>query len=289
MVQATKYHLPISLIFILLTFIMNPELNQAQATTGKLDSSVVNFRSGPGTGYEIIGQAFRGYELTVLAEEGGWLKCKTNTGKIVYVRSDLVTLIRQAEYTNSAIKVKLNGTPLSFSTSLYSENNRILVPARTLYETVGANVEWNSGTQTCKVTWGNTQIFIPIDSANPTVNGSAWQIDTPARLFQQRIYIPVRFAAEALGGTAAWDPDSSTIYLTVPPADGINAVSVQIVSPIVNLRSGPGINYDKVDTVSSGETLTVVSQQDGWYKVSRQGKEGWVASWVVNIIWGLNI
>ena len=308
MADAAKSHRPMSLIFMavifLLTFITYPEFNQAQAATGKVDTGVVNFRSGPGTSYEIIGRAFRGYELTILAEEGGWRKCETNTGKIVYVRSDLVTLLAQAKDTGSAssakeglkanvsqtpAKIRLNGEPISFPAALISENNRILVPARSLYENLGAKVEWNAGTKTCKVTWGNTKLSVPLGSAKPTVNGAVWKIDAPARMFQQRLYIPVRFAAEALGGTAAWDSNSSTVYLTVPPADGIKAVSVLIVSPTVNIRSGPGTDYDKVDTVSSGETLPVVSQQNGWYKVSWQGKEAWVASWVVDVIWGFNI
>jgi N-acetylmuramoyl-L-alanine amidase len=299
-------------VVFLLTFIAYPEFNQAQAATGKVDTNVVNFRSGPGTSYVIVGRAFRGYELTILAEEGGWYKCKTNTGKIVYVRTDLVTVPGPAKDKDTAsegsagtaitaeeglkanaaqtpVKIKLNGEPISFPAALIAENNRILVPARTLYETLGAEVEWHAGTQTGKVTWGNTKLNVPIGSVSPTVNGSVWTIDAPARIFQQRMYIPVRFAAEALGGTAAWDPNSSTVYLTFPPADGIKAFSVQIISPTVNLRSGPGTSYDKIDTAISGETLPVISQQEGWYKVSWQGKEAWVASWVVKVIWGFNI
>ena len=45
----------------------------------------------------------------------------------------------------------------------------------------------------------------------------------------------------------------------------------------VNIRSGPGSNYDKMGVANAGDTLTVIGTSNGWYKISYEGKTGYVA------------
>ena len=51
----------------------------------------------------------------------------------------------------------------------------------------------------------------------------------------------------------------------------------------VNIRSGPGSSYDKMGVAEAGETLTVVGTSNGWYKISYDGKTGYVAGNFVTI------
>lgn len=51
----------------------------------------------------------------------------------------------------------------------------------------------------------------------------------------------------------------------------------------VNIRSGPGSNYDKMGVAEAGETLTVVGTSNGWYKINYNGKTGYVAGNFVTI------
>ena len=43
-------------------------------------------------------------------------------------------------------------------------------------------------------------------------------------------------------------------------------VYVQVTTSVLNVRSGPGTDYDKVDTVKSGQILQA-TLEDGWYKI----------------------
>ncbi len=51
----------------------------------------------------------------------------------------------------------------------------------------------------------------------------------------------------------------------------------------VNIRSGPGSGYDKMGVAKAGESLTVVGTSNGWYKISYDGKTGYVAGNFVTI------
>ena len=53
-------------------------------------ADAVNIRSGPSVSYEVIGQAYKGLELAVLAEDQDWIKVRTTDGKTGWVASWLV-------------------------------------------------------------------------------------------------------------------------------------------------------------------------------------------------------
>mgnify|MGYP001424556479 CR=1 FL=1 len=60
-------------------------------------------------------------------------------------------------------------------------------------------------------------------------------------------------------------------------ADGRRAI---IVAKVLNVRSGPGINYSQLDTVFKGTELAVIGSGGGWWKVCCVGngeKEGWIS------------
>ncbi len=57
-----------------------------------------------------------------------------------------------------------------------------------------------------------------------------------------------------------------------------------VASATVNVRSGPGTNYNIVTQVSSGDRLPIATQSGDWYYVSRSsGEKGWIAGWLVNV------
>ena len=51
----------------------------------------------------------------------------------------------------------------------------------------------------------------------------------------------------------------------------------------LNVRSGPGKDYEALGSVSPGEALTVTGQTDSWYRIDYNGKEGYVSSKYVTI------
>jgi len=52
----------------------------------------------------------------------------------------------------------------------------------------------------------------------------------------------------------------------------------------VNIRSGPGTNYNVVSSANQGDTLQLVDSAKDWYKVKTdKGGMGWVVAWLVEV------
>ncbi|MDP7422989.1 MAG: SH3 domain-containing protein [bacterium] len=51
----------------------------------------------------------------------------------------------------------------------------------------------------------------------------------------------------------------------------------------LNMRTGPGVGNSRITTLPHGAKLTILAEQNGWYKVSSQGREGWVSGRYVNL------
>lgn len=61
--------------------------------TGSIDGSVVNMRSGPSTGNNIVAQLRRNNTVEIFGFNCGWYKVRTAANQIGYVRSDLLELL----------------------------------------------------------------------------------------------------------------------------------------------------------------------------------------------------
>ncbi len=71
----------------------------------------------------------------------------------------------------------------------------------------------------------------------------------------------------------------------MPVKQGIvraETVSVEVNVDILNVRSGPGLQYDIAGKVKRGQRFTVHQQKGDWYQIEfDEGYFGWVAGWLV--------
>src|SRR5699024_3364529 len=52
---------------------------------------------------------------------------------------------------------------------------------------------------------------------------------------------------------------------------------VKIITSVLNVRTGPGVQYPLIDTVSQGESYTIVDEQNGWYEITLNNTTGWIS------------
>ena len=50
-------------------------------------------------------------------------------------------------------------------------------------------------------------------------------------------------------------------------------VTMVVTGGTINVRTGPGTNYDKITQVVSGKQVTVVGESNGWYQVTFRSEE----------------
>lgn len=118
--------------------------------------------------------------------------------------------------------VFLNDSQLYFDVPPLVEKGRTLVPLRTIFEELGANVKWDEVTRTVIASKGNTVIKITINSTKVLKNGAVFKIDVPAKVINGRTLVPLRFVSEALGANVNWDKNTNIITII---SGNINEVS----------------------------------------------------------------
>ena len=107
------------------------------------------------------------------------------------------------------IKIWINGFYVMSDVHPFVENSRTYVPIRFIAEELGYDVKWNDSNWTVDISKGKTNIKLAIDSDIITVNGKQMKIDAPARLRDERTFIPIRAVAELMGETVSYDVDNN--------------------------------------------------------------------------------
>lgn len=181
----------------------------------------------------------------------------------------------------SSPKVFLNQKQLSFEVKPVIENGRTLVPVRTIFEAMGAEVGWNAASRTVTASKGAITVSMPISASTAKVNGSSCKLDVPPQIRNGRTLAPLRFVGEAFGGRVSWDSNTRTIYIN--NASAAKPVAVKVNTYLLNLRNGPSTLAAVIDHAHSGEKMAVLAEQDGWFKVNHGGQTAWLASWLVAV------
>ena len=123
------------------------------------------------------------------------------------------------------ITVMVNGSKVDFSAYdnvlPYIENERTLIPIRATAESLGLDVEWDGEARTVTVSGGDTRILLTIDSDKAYVNDEEITLDVPARITDERTFVPLRFVSESMGAVVDWDDAARTVTIT---KEGVNKV-----------------------------------------------------------------
>jgi len=106
---------------------------------------------------------------------------------------------------------------------------RTLIPARAVFESMGATVDWDEDARLVEITMGTSNVKLTIASDTAFVNGADVEMDVPAMIIGDRTLIPVRFVAESLSCGVDWDDLSRTVLLTSPAISGKTTVSSVVV------------------------------------------------------------
>lgn len=131
---------------------------------------------------------------------------------------------------DTSVRLKLDGNEIMANPPAIIVNERTLVPARAVFEAMGAKVEWNEEIREVTVTLNSSIIKLTIDSKKVFVDGILQELDVPAMIISERTLVPLRFIAEAAGLTVAWDDLSRTVSMQTPlpvfSGANINSISM---------------------------------------------------------------
>lgn len=112
------------------------------------------------------------------------------------------------------INVYYEGEMLVFDVEPQIVNNYTMVPARTVFEAMGAKVKWDEETQTVTVKKKKKSISMIIGGEIINQDGQVIDSEAAPVVLNDRTLVPIRLIAEFLGAQVEWDENANSVYIT---------------------------------------------------------------------------
>lgn len=122
------------------------------------------------------------------------------------------------------ITVMLDGETMQFpyfldpvSVTLEDNTTSTMVPMRTIFEALGAQVEWiddGNGTQQIRAMRDDIVIEMTIGSKTYYKNGEASELDVPAQLMNDTTMVQLRAVSEAFGNYVEWNGEEKKVTIS---------------------------------------------------------------------------
>lgn len=139
--------------------------------------------------------------------------------KLIPLGLMLTFLLAAPAYAQQEITVVVNGNSVNMENYPVIENNRTLVPFRSVLEAMGAQIDWNANTKTVTCTLGDNVVEVEIGGDNMLANGESIALDVPAKVIDNRTYVPLRAISEGLGAEVVWDAETKTVSVASAAAE----------------------------------------------------------------------
>lgn len=169
------------------------------------------------------------------------------------------------------ISVFVNGEQLSFDVEPVIFEGRTLVPMRTIFEALGAEVSWDADTSTAFASKGDTMVSLQIGNNVMFKNSEEIILDVSAALVNSRTMVPVRAVSEAFDCNVQWDADSRAVIITASAAEPLLRFSekdiLALKGCLQNIRynfeqSALPSNFLSEDNPSAEICADIVAQND---------------------------
>lgn len=164
----------------------------------------------------------------------------------------------------SSIKIAYDGEELYLEKEAKEIKNNILLPIRMLSQYFGYTVNWDNALGQIDIIKGNKKISLFMNSTKAYVNGKETQLSVSAQMIEGTVYVPLRFACEALDMSVAWDNKTQTVSL-----EGKYTLDRKNKQLLVRTEEGKKV-LAKVNTLEDGESTISVSVG---YTTTKNGSE----------------
>ncbi len=99
-------------------------------------------------------------------------------------------------------------------------------------------------------------------------------------VYRRVLIVPL---AAAVIGTSGLVSPAVVFAAPEPLAAGFQGFKAMVLGDVCNVRVKPGTTSEILGSVNQGTPLDILGFQDNWAKIRFQGKEGWIAGWLIDI------
>lgn len=135
--------------------------------------------------------------------------------------------------------VKLNGVIQAYNPA-YIIDGAAMIPLRSIFEKIGATIQWDSATRTVTAT-KDVIIQLTIDNDTAYIDGQPIKLTSPPVIYNWSTLVPLRFITESLGAKVNWDSVTKTVSIQ---ADGTVFAHISFYSQYhMDVAGGINIRY----------------------------------------------
>ena len=241
--------------------------------------SAINVRSGPGTDYSRVTMVAEGKRVAILDKDGDWYRVSFDgtTGYILsdYVSADGGTSAKPAEAPAKPAPVDMSvgnatvsgGSVINVRSGPGTDYSRVARVGQNKRVTLIAKAgDW------LKVSFDGTTGYILGDFLTPDSGvlaalpaAETAPAPAPASNASDAPSTPDAPAVPAMASASATEASSAG-----------EAHSAYITGGTINVRTGPGTEYERVALVSTGKKINVLGEENGWFRVSFGSTTGYV-------------
>ncbi|HWI50524.1 MAG TPA: N-acetylmuramoyl-L-alanine amidase family protein [Symbiobacteriaceae bacterium] len=124
----------------------------------------------------------------------------------------------------ATVNITVEGQPLAMPVPPIIVEDRTMVGVRSVGEAVGGTVTWDPVARQVTIIRRSDTILLTIGQMQALVNGKAQELQVAPQIVADRTMVPLRFIAEALGGTVEWNDSTRTVNILRKPT-AISAVA----------------------------------------------------------------
>lgn len=150
------------------------------------------------------------------------------------------SIVATASAQSDRISVYVNESAVMFpDAGPRMMGSRVMVPLRGVFEKIGADVDWNEAMQQVSATTDDTAVQLRVGSTQAWINNKPVDLDVAPMKWQNRVYVPLRFLSESLGGEVRWEPSMYAVYINTGAAANIgnNNTNTNKGTPLVIERN----------------------------------------------------
>ena len=140
---------------------------------------------------------------------------------ITVVMSAILFAVANHVTAEDGITVYVNGEEIVSDVPAMIINDRTVLPMRTIFEKLGANVTWMAEDQLIFATKGEDMMVMQIGNSQMSVQTidedciEVVDLDTAPFVYNDRTFVPVRAVAEALDANVVWDSETQAVNVTL--------------------------------------------------------------------------
>lgn len=258
------------------------------ATTGIVTADLLNLRESPSTSANVKATLSQNQEMEVLEQNGVWYKVKINSTE-GYVHGDYIKIKEEpkVEEKKEEPVVKEQEKQQTENNDKLSETIKVLKEVDIyILPLINANIISKTQQNEVITILGSTNkwIFVSSKSVNGWILRSAISGETSTSIDNNNATNTENTNTNSTenNNNTGNNTNQNTEVNNQESTNSFEPKTMYVNSTSIYVRKGPGTNYDYIDTLILNNDVTVIGEEGDWYKVKVDGKEGYIAKFLLS-------